>query len=228
MALDCVMQGWHRGHCVPCHTSNTFSDANGRMTGHGPTLYSNRRLNIWVFLDYLSVCILFLEKKLNCFLSEFSSLRFPNDISDQRQDQASATGSQINISIPPPHPRPFLNWPSKRSDGWASSGPKVTLMSLAWARPQGIPLRARRHTHSRGSRGHHQNQLMRVGCVLGTCQVQNLSHRLYQLIGQSGREDSSPMNPQSPHSYGWVRWPLFVCQSFIISFFLMYLSLCYW
>ncbi|CAL1569167.1 unnamed protein product [Knipowitschia caucasica] len=70
-------------------------------------------------------------------------------------------------------------------------------------------LRPRRHLSSRGSRGswgsrgsHHQGQLMRVGCKLGTCQVQNLSHRLYQLIGQSGREDSSPINPKSPHSYG--------------------------
>lgn len=58
--------------------------------------------------------------------------------------------------------------------------------------------RGRRHVNSVGGRAH----LMRVGCVLGTCQVQNLSHRLYQLIGQSGREDSSPINPRSPHSYG--------------------------
>ncbi|XP_061918179.1 protein ADM2 [Entelurus aequoreus] len=58
--------------------------------------------------------------------------------------------------------------------------------------------RGRRHANSGGRRG----QLMRVGCVLGTCQVQNLSHRLYQLIGQSGRDDSSPINPRSPHSYG--------------------------
>lgn len=60
--------------------------------------------------------------------------------------------------------------------------------------------RGRRHTNNIGGRGH--GHLMRVGCVLGTCQVQNLSHRLYQLIGQSGREDSSPINPRSPHSYG--------------------------
>nr|XP_057930919.1 uncharacterized protein adm2b [Doryrhamphus excisus] len=59
-------------------------------------------------------------------------------------------------------------------------------------------LRGRRHTNKGARRG----QLMRVGCVLGTCQVQNLSHRLYQLIGQSGRADSSPINPRSPHSYG--------------------------
>ncbi|XP_037110312.1 uncharacterized protein adm2b [Syngnathus acus] len=58
--------------------------------------------------------------------------------------------------------------------------------------------RGRRHTYARRARG----QLMRAGCVLGTCQVQNLSHRLYQLIGRSGREDSSPINPRSPHSYG--------------------------
>uniref|UniRef100_A0A8B9CW43 Adrenomedullin 2 n=1 Tax=Anser brachyrhynchus TaxID=132585 RepID=A0A8B9CW43_9AVES len=58
--------------------------------------------------------------------------------------------------------------------------------------------RGRRHA---GGRLHHA-QLLRVGCVLGTCQVQNLSHRLWQLMGQSGRQDSSPMNPNSPHSYG--------------------------
>uniref|UniRef100_A0A3P9LP19 Adrenomedullin 2 n=1 Tax=Oryzias latipes TaxID=8090 RepID=A0A3P9LP19_ORYLA len=59
-------------------------------------------------------------------------------------------------------------------------------------------LRRRRHANGSNGRGH----MMRVGCVLGTCQVQNLSHRLYQLIGQSGKEDSSPINPRSPHSYG--------------------------
>ncbi|XP_051544934.1 protein ADM2a [Myxocyprinus asiaticus] len=68
--------------------------------------------------------------------------------------------------------------------------------------PKQIGSRSRRHVHSRGHHNHHNAQLMRVGCVLGTCQVQNLSHRLYQLVGQSGREDSSPINPRSPHSYG--------------------------
>ncbi|XP_077373131.1 uncharacterized protein adm2b [Festucalex cinctus] len=58
--------------------------------------------------------------------------------------------------------------------------------------------RGRRHASGRSA----HRQLMRAGCVLGTCQVQNLSHRLYQLIGRSGREDSSPINPRSPHSYG--------------------------
>ncbi|KAG7332882.1 hypothetical protein KOW79_003017 [Hemibagrus wyckioides] len=61
--------------------------------------------------------------------------------------------------------------------------------------------RGRRHTLF-GSRGHVRGQLMRVSCVLGTCQVQNLSYRLYQLIGQRKREHSSPVHPRSPHSYG--------------------------
>ncbi|KAI5617961.1 adrenomedullin 2a precursor [Silurus asotus] len=61
--------------------------------------------------------------------------------------------------------------------------------------------RGRRSAYARGHH-HQQGQLMRVGCVLGTCQVQKLSHRLYQLIGQTGREDSAPINPHSPHSYG--------------------------
>lgn len=61
--------------------------------------------------------------------------------------------------------------------------------------------RDRRNVHSRGNHNHRHGRLMRVGCVLGTCQVQNLSHRLHQLAGQSGREES-PINPRSPHSYG--------------------------
>lgn len=63
-------------------------------------------------------------------------------------------------------------------------------------------LRSRRHAYLRSQHHQQKGQLMRVGCVLGTCQVQNLSHRLYQLVGQTGREDSSPINPRSPHSYG--------------------------
>lgn len=62
--------------------------------------------------------------------------------------------------------------------------------------------RGRRHANYGGGGGRSHGQVMRVACVLGTCQVQNLSHRLYQLIGQSGKEDSSPINPHSPHSYG--------------------------
>lgn len=67
--------------------------------------------------------------------------------------------------------------------------------------------RNRRHAFIRSHQSHH-GHLMRVGCVLGTCQVQNLGHRLYQLVGQAGREDSSPKNLRSPHSYGWaLDWP---------------------
>ncbi|XP_017554454.1 protein ADM2a [Pygocentrus nattereri] len=68
--------------------------------------------------------------------------------------------------------------------------------------PNQTGLRSRRHAFIRGHHPQRHGQLMRVGCVLGTCQVQNLSHRLYQLVGQTGREDSSPVNPRSPHSYG--------------------------
>lgn len=78
--------------------------------------------------------------------------------------------------------------------------------------------RGRRHALFR-SQGHVHGQLMRVGCVLGTCQVQNLSYRLYQLIGQRKRDRSSPVNPRSPHSYGWnskqialFHWTVSVCQ----------------
>ncbi|XP_066524092.1 protein ADM2a [Hoplias malabaricus] len=68
--------------------------------------------------------------------------------------------------------------------------------------PNQRALRSRRHIYIRGHRQQHHGQLMRVGCVLGTCQIQNLGHRLYQLVGQTGREDSAPMNPRNPHSYG--------------------------
>ncbi|KAM5334662.1 protein ADM2 isoform 1-T3 [Glossophaga mutica] len=44
--------------------------------------------------------------------------------------------------------------------------------------------------------------LLRVGCMLGTCQVQNLSHRLWQLVASAGPRDSVPIDPSSPRSYG--------------------------
>lgn len=75
-------------------------------------------------------------------------------------------------------------------------GDRVLEDTLAWKRRS----RGRRHANGGGGRSH--GHVMRVACVLGTCQVQNLSHRLYQLIGQNGKEDSSPINPHSPHSYG--------------------------
>ncbi|XP_035521227.1 protein ADM2 [Morone saxatilis] len=86
--------------------------------------------------------------------------------------------------------------PPRLSDPLLDQSDNVLQEEPAWQRGS----RGRRHANSGGGRGH--GHLMRVGCVLGTCQVQNLSHRLYQLIGQSGREDSSPINPRSPHSYG--------------------------
>uniref|UniRef100_A0A667YMB2 Adrenomedullin 2 n=1 Tax=Myripristis murdjan TaxID=586833 RepID=A0A667YMB2_9TELE len=86
--------------------------------------------------------------------------------------------------------------PPRLSNPFLDQDDNVQGEGVAWQRAS----RGRRHANSGGGRGH--GQLMRVGCVLGTCQVQNLSHRLYQLIGQSGREGSSPINPRSPHSYG--------------------------
>lgn len=94
----------------------------------------------------------------------------------------------------------LMRGPPPKRDGPAPA----TLTDVLQALPSPRGSRSRRHAHN-GAKGHHHKhppQLMRVGCVLGTCQVQNLSHRLYQLIGQKGLEDSSPMNPKSPHSYG--------------------------
>ncbi|KAG5261492.1 hypothetical protein AALO_G00284890 [Alosa alosa] len=81
--------------------------------------------------------------------------------------------------------------------GIATAATNAPLLS---AREDAEPKRRGRRHANHPHYGH--PQLMRVGCVLGTCQVQNLSHRLYQLIGQTGRDDSSPVNPRSPHSYG--------------------------
>ncbi|TKS91039.1 ADM2 Intermedin [Collichthys lucidus] len=130
---------------------------------------------------------------------------------DQSKDKASALGSQTEVTAPSSAPGHFPKWLREFLRHRPASGMKAALSNLAWARPteaslgERRALRARRHAHSGSRGGHHypqHAQLMRVGCVLGTCQVQNLSHRLYQLIGQSGREDSSPINPRSPHSYG--------------------------
>ncbi|XP_036978132.1 protein ADM2a [Acanthopagrus latus] len=131
-----------------------------------------------------------------------------HNLDDQRGDRASASGSQTHITVPSPVPSQSPKWLPGFMRHQPASGVRTASASLAWARPaeasqiEKRALRARRHAHSGSRGGHHHAQLMRVGCVLGTCQVQNLSHRLYQLIGQSGREDSSPINPRSPHSYG--------------------------
>ncbi|XP_077401325.1 protein ADM2-like [Vanacampus margaritifer] len=133
---------------------------------------------------------------------ELFSLDHLNRLIESEDDPSSLPGTQANAASP------SVKWPLRKQQ---PSKVKRSTFSLAWARPverlgvHGRPARARRHAHP-GSRGTHHYphhaQLMRVGCVLGTCQVQNLSHRLYQLIGQSGREDSSPINPRSPYSYG--------------------------
>lgn len=134
-----------------------------------------------------------------------------NKLLDQSEDKPSLSGIQAHVAIPSPASSRFPKWLVAFMRHQPASGAKTASPSLAWARPteasqiQRRALRARRHAHSGSRNGHHyphHAQLMRVGCVLGTCQVQNLSHRLYQLIGQSGREDSSPINPRSPHSYG--------------------------
>ncbi|XP_056281155.1 protein ADM2a [Pseudoliparis swirei] len=115
----------------------------------------------------------------------------------QMEDTASGSESRTGFAAPPPGVLSLR----------PASGVRVAPPSLTWARPAGMSSaeprapRARRHAHS-GHHGNQHGQLMRVGCVLGTCQVQNLSHRLYQLIGQSGREEAAPVNPRSPHSYG--------------------------
>ncbi|CAL8405355.1 unnamed protein product [Arctogadus glacialis] len=90
----------------------------------------------------------------------------------------------------------------------------AAVSSLAWARPDSgrrilrRSLRTRRNAHHRQHHRHHHHhnsphsKSNKDGCPLGTCSVHNLSHRLYQLIGQSGREDSPKVNPMSPHSFG--------------------------
>ncbi|XP_077023979.1 protein ADM2 isoform X2 [Tamandua tetradactyla] len=74
------------------------------------------------------------------------------------------------------------------------------------ARAMGQPLQDRNRQHSGPHRlsspRRPQAQLLRVGCVLGTCQVQNLSHRLWQLVGQASRREVAPVDPSNPHSYG--------------------------
>ncbi|XP_054480594.1 protein ADM2a [Anoplopoma fimbria] len=137
-------------------------------------------------------------------------LDFLNKLINQSDGSASVSQTP-DIPVPSSAPSRSPKLPPGFLRHQPASGVRAASPSLAWARPEGtsqIELRApraRRYARS-GSRGVHHYpqhaQLMRVGCVLGTCQVQNLSHRLYQLIGQSGREDSSPINPRSPHSYG--------------------------
>ncbi|KAM6162163.1 protein ADM2 [Erethizon dorsatum] len=90
----------------------------------------------------------------------------------------------------PQHPHPPLQ-PQER----ASLAPTMSRVLQDGGRRHPGP---RRHS---GLRRPHA-QLLRVGCVLGTCRVQKLSHRLWQLVGPASRRDSAPVDPSSPHSYG--------------------------
>lgn len=157
-----------------------------------------------------------------------------NKLIDQGRNKASVSGSQSTITVQSSVTGLSPKWLPLLQRHRPSIGVKRGISSPLWARRYEVSqfqrraLRSRRHAHS-GSRGHHyqqHGQLMRVGCVLGTCQVQNLSHRLYQLIGQSGREDSSPINPRSPHSYGWVSWHL-QTPTASLSMYHLFIS-CYW
>ncbi|XP_058482228.1 protein ADM2a [Solea solea] len=127
---------------------------------------------------------------------------------NKREEKAMAPGSQSDVATPSPAPSQYPKWLESFLGHPPAAGVRISSPGLAWlkkaSQKTGRALRVRRHAHSGLRGGHHPHhpQLMRVGCVLGTCQVQNLSHRLYQLIGQNGRENSSPINPRSPHSYG--------------------------
>ncbi|XP_004589756.2 protein ADM2 [Ochotona princeps] len=89
------------------------------------------------------------------------------------------------------HPRRPASWPAT----W-----KPRQARQPHRRASHVPTGGQRLKASGPHRPH--AQLLRVGCALGTCQVQNLSHRLWQLVRPTGRQDSAPIDPSSPHSYG--------------------------
>ncbi|XP_054426436.1 protein ADM2 [Pteronotus mesoamericanus] len=95
--------------------------------------------------------------------------------------------------LQPQHPAP---WPGTGKPRQALQPRRSASLPPAGGRP----LRAgpRRHSGPPVPRA----PLLRAGCVLGTCQVQNLSHRLWQLVASAGPRDSAPIDPSSPHSYG--------------------------
>uniref|UniRef100_A0A8C3B3D1 Adrenomedullin 2 n=1 Tax=Cairina moschata TaxID=8855 RepID=A0A8C3B3D1_CAIMO len=122
--------------------------------------------------------------------------------SDATQSPLVPRGCAVPGARPQARAAAHWSWPQ----GAGREGPGCPCLAPRHGHRRGAPL-APRHPVARRGRRHaggrlHHAQLLRVGCVLGTCQVQNLSHRLWQLMGQSGRQDSSPMNPNSPHSYG--------------------------
>ncbi|XP_038406030.1 protein ADM2 isoform X5 [Canis lupus familiaris] len=107
----------------------------------------------------------------------------------RREPPARAPSSSLKPRSPAPRP---VAWKLQQ----ALQPPRRTSRAPA----TGQPLRdgAHRRRGPRRSRA----QLLRVGCVLGTCQVQNLSHRLWQLVGSAGPRNAAPMDPSSPYSYG--------------------------
>uniref|UniRef100_A0A8C3V4Y8 Adrenomedullin 2 n=1 Tax=Catharus ustulatus TaxID=91951 RepID=A0A8C3V4Y8_CATUS len=123
------------------------------------------------------------------------SLSQPRDPRPAREGVPPARSPPERIlALPrdPPAPQPF-GTPRHRA---------LVARHGSWLAPRHRPLDPRHDPRPPRGRRHAGAHLVRVGCVLGTCQVQNLSHRLWQLRGQPGRRDSSPMNPNSPHSYG--------------------------
>ncbi|XP_027971157.1 ADM2 [Eumetopias jubatus] len=99
----------------------------------------------------------------------------------------------LSSGLKPQHPTP-------RRVVWKLHQALQPQRSASRAPATGRPLQDGLHRHLGPRRS--RAQLLRVGCVLGTCQVQNLSHRLWQLVGSAGPRDSAPMDPSSPHSYG--------------------------
>ncbi|XP_070455430.1 protein ADM2 isoform X1 [Equus przewalskii] len=99
-----------------------------------------------------------------------------------------------------PSSGPQPRYPAPRPMVWKLHQALQPQRSNSLAPAMGQSLRGGPHRHLGPHRP--RAQLLRVGCVLGTCQVQNLSHRLWQLVGSAGPRDSAPVDPSSPHSYG--------------------------
>ncbi|XP_007519434.1 protein ADM2 [Erinaceus europaeus] len=113
----------------------------------------------------------------------------PGPPSRHREPSAQRPSSHLQLRHPAPQP---VVWKLRKI--------LQSQRSFIPSPAMGHPLRNGPRRHS----GHHRPraQLLRVGCALGTCQVQNLSHRLWQLFGSAGPRDSVPVDPSSPHSYG--------------------------
>ncbi|XP_045690690.1 protein ADM2 [Phyllostomus hastatus] len=97
--------------------------------------------------------------------------------------------------LQPQHPAP---WPKTRKPGQTPrlQPSRSASLSPAAGQPlQKVPCRPSGPPRPRAP-------LLRAGCVLATCQVQNLSHRLWQLVASAGPQDSAPVDPSSPRSYG--------------------------